>query len=470
MRKKLAKTKRWVVKIGSALLTNDGQGLNKSGIASWVAQLAALRAQGLDIILVSSGSVAVGMRSLGWEQRPSSVRQLQAAAAVGQMGLVNAYQREFDKLDIKAAQVLISHDDISNRKRYLNARRSLETLLELNVIPIVNENDSVATEEISFGDNDTLAGALVGLVGADKFIMLTDQVGICSGDPTKDSNVNLLSEIDLDDPSIDLSSQLEGSSGQVGRGGMKTKIQASRIALAAGAKTWVADGRQENTLKAIFNNEKIGTILLSQRSQRQSRKTWIASLGSPAGSVCLDNGAVLAVNKKGSSLLAAGIIKVSGDFDTGALIVCEDENGQEIARGLTNLNSKDIDLVKGLNSKELLEKLDQAADEEIIHRNNLILSYRVLTFLFRRDFILAALFLCITFLLAKLSRALSAFLKAPLASSLSLAETALSTAFTAVLAVDLCVLLRAFLFTFCLALLIADFIFAICLCISKSRA
>jgi len=290
------------------------------------------------------------------------------------MGLVNAYQREFNKFDVKAAQVLISHDDISNRKRYLNARRSLETLLELKVIPIVNENDSVATEEISFGDNDTLAGALVGLVGADKFIMLTDQVGICSGDPTKDSNVNLLSEIDLDDPSIDLSSQLEGSSGQVGRGGMKTKIKASRIALAAGAKTWVADGRQENTLKAIFNNEKIGTILLSQRSQRQSRKTWIASLGSPAGSVCLDNGAVLAVNKKGSSLLAAGIIKVSGDFDTGALIVCEDENGREIARGLTNLNSKDIDLVKGLNSKELLEKLDQAADEEIIHRNNLILS------------------------------------------------------------------------------------------------
>ena len=290
------------------------------------------------------------------------------------MGLVNAYQREFNKFDVKAAQVLISHDDISNRKRYLNARRSLETLLELKAIPIVNENDSVATEEISFGDNDTLAGALVGLVGADKFIMLTDQVGICSGDPTKDSNVNLLSEIDLDDPSIDLSSQLEGSSGQVGRGGMKTKIKASRIALAAGAKTWVADGRQENTLKAIFNNEKIGTILLSQRSQRQSRKTWIASLGSPAGSVCLDNGAVLAVNKKGSSLLAAGIIKVSGDFDTGALIVCEDENGQEIARGLTNLNSKDIDLVKGLNSKELLEKLDQAADEEIIHRNNLILS------------------------------------------------------------------------------------------------
>jgi|TARA_B110000196_G_C21120436_1_gene652922 glutamate 5-kinase len=368
------KKERWVIKAGSSLVAGIESGINSLFIENLVSQVNYLIKKNIEVIIVSSGAVAKGMQELNLKERPSTLHLLQAAAAVGQMGLVNAYQREFNKFDVKAAQVLISHDDISNRKRYLNARRSLETLLELKVIPIVNENDSVATEEISFGDNDTLAGALVGLVGADKFIMLTDQVGICSGDPTKDSNVNLLSEIDLDDPSIDLSSQLEGSSGQVGRGGMKTKIKASRIALAAGAKTWVADGRQENTLKAIFNNEKIGTILLSQRSQRQSRKTWIASLGSPAGSVCLDNGAVLAVNKKGSSLLAAGIIKVSGDFDTGALIVCEDENGREIARGLTNLNSKDIDLVKGLNSKELLEKLDQAADEEIIHRNNLILS------------------------------------------------------------------------------------------------
>jgi len=368
------KKERWVIKAGSSLVAGIESGINSLFIENLVSQVDYLIKKNVEVIIVSSGAVAKGMQELNLKERPSTLHLLQAAAAVGQMGLVNAYQREFNKFDVKAAQVLISHDDISNRKRYLNARRSLETLLELKVIPIVNENDSVATEEISFGDNDTLAGALVGLVGADKFIMLTDQVGICSGDPTKDSNVNLLSEIDLDDPSIDLSSQLEGSSGQVGRGGMKTKIKASRIALAAGAKTWVADGRQENTLKAIFNNEKIGTILLSQRSQRQSRKTWIASLGSPAGSVCLDNGAVLAVNKKGSSLLAAGIIKVSGDFDTGALIVCEDENGREIARGLTNLNSKDIDLVKGLNSKELLEKLDQAADEEIIHRNNLILS------------------------------------------------------------------------------------------------
>ena len=368
------KKERWVIKAGSSLVAGIESGINSLFIENLVSQVDYLIKKNVEVIIVSSGAVAKGMQELNLKERPSTLHLLQAAAAVGQMGLVNAYQREFNKFDVKAAQVLISHDDISNRKRYLNARRSLDTLLELKVIPIVNENDSVATEEISFGDNDTLAGALVGLVGADKFIMLTDQVGICSGDPTKDSNVNLLSEIDLDDPSIDLSSQLEGSSGQVGRGGMKTKIKASRIALAAGAKTWVADGRQENTLKAIFNNEKIGTILLSQRSQRQSRKTWIASLGSPAGSVCLDNGAVLAVNKKGSSLLAAGIIKVSGDFDTGALIVCEDENGREIARGLTNLNSKDIDLVKGLNSKELLEKLDQAADEEIIHRNNLILS------------------------------------------------------------------------------------------------
>ena len=368
------KKERWVIKAGSSLVAGIESGINSLFIENLVSQVIYLIKKNIEVIVVSSGAVAKGMQELNLKDRPSTLHLLQAAAAVGQMGLVNAYQREFDKFNVKAAQVLISHDDISNRKRYLNARRSLETLLELNVIPIVNENDSVATEEISFGDNDTLAGALVGLVSADKFIMLTDQDGIFSGDPTQDSNVELLSEIDLDDPSLDLSSQLEGSSGRVGRGGMKTKITASRIALDAGAKTWVADGRQENTLKAIFNNEKIGTILLSQRSQLQSRKTWIASLGSPAGSVCLDNGAVVAINEKGSSLLAAGITSVSGDFDTGALIICEDENGYEIARGLTNLNSEDINLVKGLNSKQLLEKLDQAADEEIIHRNNLILS------------------------------------------------------------------------------------------------
>lgn len=365
---------RWVIKAGSSLVAGTESGINSLFIESLVSQVNYLIEKHIEVIVVSSGAVAKGMQELNLKDRPSTLHLLQAAAAIGQMGLVNAYQKEFNKFSLKAAQVLISHDDISNRKRYLNARRSLETLLELNVIPIVNENDSVATEEISFGDNDTLAGALVGLVSADKFIMLTDQIGICSGDPTEDSDVVLLSEIDLDDSSLDLSSQLESSSGRVGRGGMKTKINASRIALDSGAKTWVADGRHNNTLKDIFNGEKVGTVLLSQRSQLQSRKTWIASLGSPAGSVCLDKGAVIAINKKGSSLLAAGIIGVSGNFDTGALIICEDENGKEIARGLTNLNSEDIDLVKGLNSRQLLEKLNQAADEEIIHRNNLILS------------------------------------------------------------------------------------------------
>ena len=365
---------RWVIKAGSSLVAGTESGINSLFIESLVSQVNYLIEKDIEVIVVSSGAVAKGMQELNLKDRPSTLHLLQAAAAIGQMGLVNAYQKEFNKFSLKAAQVLISHDDISNRKRYLNARRSLETLLELNVIPIVNENDSVATEEISFGDNDTLAGALVGLVSADKFIMLTDQIGICSGDPTEDSDVVLLSEIDLDDSSFDLSSQLESSSGRVGRGGMKTKINASRIALDSGAKTWVADGRHNNTLKDIFNGEKVGTVLLSQRSQLQSRKTWIASLGSPAGSVCLDKGAVIAINKKGSSLLAAGIIGVSGNFDTGALIICEDENGKEIARGLTNLNSEDIDLVKGLNSRQLLEKLNQAADEEIIHRNNLILS------------------------------------------------------------------------------------------------
>ena len=243
---------RWVIKAGSSLVAGTESGINSLFIESLVSQVNYLIERDIEVIVVSSGAVAKGMQELNLKDRPSTLHLLQAAAAIGQMGLVNAYQKEFDKFGLKAAQVLISHDDISNRKRYLNARRSLETLLELNVIPIVNENDSVATEEISFGDNDTLAGALVGLVSADKFIMLTDQIGICSGDPTQDSDVVLLSEIDLDDPSVDLSSQLGSSSGRVGRGGMKTKIKASRIALDSGAKTWVADGRQNNTLKDIF--------------------------------------------------------------------------------------------------------------------------------------------------------------------------------------------------------------------------
>jgi len=314
------------------------------------------------------------MHELNLKDRPSTLHLLQASAAVGQMGLINAYQKEFDKYNLKAAQVLISHDDIANRKRYLNARRSLETLLELRVVPIVNENDSVATEEISFGDNDTLAGALSGLVGADYFIMLTDQEGICTGDPSKDASAVLIPRIDLDDTSIDLSPQLEGSSGVLGRGGMKTKIKASRIALDAGCKTWVADGRNNSTLKDIAKGEIVGTTIISQRSQLQSRKTWIASLGLPAGNISLDTGAVSAICLNGKSLLAVGIKSVSGSFERGDLIICEDKEGKEVARGLANFSSAEINIIKGLNSSDLLEKLDHAADEEVIHRNNLIVS------------------------------------------------------------------------------------------------
>lgn len=366
--------KRWIVKAGSSLVAGGDGGINISFIENLVSQVNALLDRDIEVIIVSSGAVAKGMHELGLKERPSTLHLLQASAALGQMGLINAYQQEFDKYNLKAAQVLISHDDISDRKRYLNARRSLETLLELKVVPIVNENDSVATEEISFGDNDTLAGALSGLVNADRFIMLTDQEGICSEDPRSNPSAILLKEIDLDDPNLDLTKQLEGSSGLLGRGGMKTKIKASRIALNSGSETWVVDGRSGSTLIDIANNLKVGTSIISQRSQLQSRKTWIASLGLPLGTIVIDGGAVEAIHREGRSLLAVGVVAVRGNFDRGDLIICEDSKGKAVAKGLSNFSSEEVALVKGLNTKELLKKLDQVADEEIIHRNNLILS------------------------------------------------------------------------------------------------
>jgi glutamate 5-kinase len=365
---------RWIVKAGSSLVAGGDNGINESFIENLVSQVDYLLQQDIEVIVVSSGAVAKGMHELNLRERPSTLHLLQASAAVGQMGLINTYQKEFDKYNLKAAQVLISHDDIANRKRYLNAKRSLETLLELKVVPIVNENDCVATEEISFGDNDTLAGALSGLVSADYFIMLTDQEGICTGDPSKDASAVLIPKIDIDDSSIDLSTQLEGSSGVLGRGGMKTKIKASRIALDSGCKTWVVDGRNNSTLKDIANGKAVGTSIISQRSQLQSRKTWIASLGLPSGNIILDGGAVSAVCLNGKSLLAVGIKSVAGSFERGDLIICEDREGKEVARGLTNFSSSEINLIKGLNSSQLLENLDHAVDEEVIHRNNLIVT------------------------------------------------------------------------------------------------
>ena len=371
------KTKqRWVIKAGSSLLSGGDSGINKVFIENLVSQVSYLLSKDIEVILVSSGAIAKGMHELNLKKRPSSIHLLQASAAIGQMGLINAYQEEFDKFDLKAAQILISHDDINNRNRYLNARRSIETLLELKVVPIVNENDTVATEEISFGDNDTLAGSLVGLVTANRLVMLTDQVGVCTGDPQNDPLAELIEEIDLEDKNLDLSKQVAGSSGTLGRGGMRTKLDAAKKALNSGANSWVVDGREKRILESIWLEEPAGTKIFGLRSKLQSRKSWIDSLGLALGKIIIDKGAVKSITENGSSLLAVGITSIEGDFGRGSLIVCYDEEGQEIAKGLSNFNSNEIKKIRGLHSKEFSKILGYTSDEEVIHRNNFVLSER----------------------------------------------------------------------------------------------
>ena len=364
---------RWVIKAGSSLVAGNDAGIDKSFIQNLVSQVNKLLKQGIQVIIVSSGAVAKGMYELNLKERPISLHLLQATAAVGQLGLINSYQLEFSNFDIRTAQVLISHDDIANRERYLNARRSLTTLLEMGVVPIVNENDSVSTEEISFGDNDTLAGAIVGLTDADRFVMLSDQKGVYSQDPRKEKNVKLLSTINLDDASIEIDRITKGSSGILGRGGMKTKIKAARLSLNSGAKTWVADGNDPEALIKIFNGQQVGTLFEGERDKLQSRKKWIASLGIPKGKLILDDGAAKAIVEDGSSLLPVGVTTIEGEFEKGALVICLNNN-EEVAKGFCNFNSLELKLILGLKSEEISSTLGYASEEEVIHRDNLVLS------------------------------------------------------------------------------------------------
>ena len=378
---------RWVIKAGSSLVAGNDDGINKLFIKNLVLQVSQLLEEGIQVIIVSSGAVAKGMHELNLNERPDSLNLLQAAAAIGQLGLIDSYKSEFSNFEIKTAQVLISQDDIANRERYLNARNSLMTLLELGVVPIINENDSVSIEEISFGDNDTLAGAktwvadgndtlagaIVGLTDADKFIMLTDEQGVFSQDPKKYKNAKLLTKINLDDQSLEINKIVEGTAGILGRGGMKTKIKAARLSLDAGAKTWVADGNDGNILTDIFYGQEVGTFFEGERDKLQSRKTWIASLGSPKGQLLIDDGAAKAISDGGSSLLPVGITAIEGDFEKGALVACVNQD-EEIARGFSNFNSFEINLILGLKSGEINTKLGYASAKEVIHRDNLILS------------------------------------------------------------------------------------------------
>jgi glutamate 5-kinase len=370
---KTSECRRWVIKIGSALLTNDGQGLAVEAIDSWVRQMAELQQQGHEILLVSSGAVAEGMTRLGWSRRPHALHELQAAAAVGQMGLVQAYESRFQQYGLHTAQVLLTHDDLANRQRYLNARSTLRTLLALGVIPVVNENDTVTTEEIRFGDNDTLAALVANLIEADVLIFLTDQPGMLDGDPRSNPDARLIPEAQAGDPVLE--TMAAGSGGVLGRGGMLTKVRAAARAARSGAMTLIASGRESNILLRIAAGEALGTRLHPACEPVAARKQWLAGQMQVRGRLLLDAGAVKVLRSAGSSLLPVGVTTVEGAFERGDLVLCAGPDGAEVARGLVNYNAAESRRIVGQPSSRIEALLGYVDEPELIHRDNLVLTW-----------------------------------------------------------------------------------------------
>lgn len=364
--------RRWVIKIGSALLTNDGAGLDRNAIDSWVEQIAQLPAAGNEVVLVSSGAIAEGIVRLGWKTRPDSIHELQAAAAVGQMGLIQAYESSFMRFDRHTAQILLDHDDMANRQRYLNARGALQTLIGLNVVPIVNENDTVVTDEIRFGDNDRLAALVANLIDADMLVILTDKDGLYDANPDTHPDAQLISEAMATDTKLD--SLAGGSSGTLGRGGMVTKLQAARLAARSGCSTVIAGGRNQHILHQVAAGKTVGTLLSAGQKPLAARKQWLAGQLQVKGSLVLDAGAVKVLTDQGRSLLAVGVSAVKGKFTRGELVSCVDGNGIEIARGLVNYNSDEADRIKGQSTESISSILGYREDDELIHRDNLVVS------------------------------------------------------------------------------------------------
>ncbi|MEO5703256.1 MAG: glutamate 5-kinase [Gammaproteobacteria bacterium] len=370
-RERLGTARRWVIKIGSALLTDDGRGLDTGAIKAWVEQIVRLRARGTEIVLVSSGAVAEGMKRLGWTQRPRAVHELQAAAAVGQMGLVQTYESHFQVHGIHTAQILLTHEDLSNRKRYLNARSTLRTLLNLGVIPVINENDTVATDEIRVGDNDTLAALVTNLVEAELLVILTDQAGMFDRDPRSNPDAKLIQEAYAGDVQLEL---MAGSgSGSLGRGGMLTKVQAATRAARSGAATIIVSGREPRVMERIADGADIGTLLLPRQEPLAARKRWLAGHLQLRGRLTLDAGAVKVLREAGRSLLAVGVVAVEGDFMRGEMVACIDSRGQEIARGLVNYNVSETRRIMRQPSDKIAELLGYVDEPELIHRDNLVL-------------------------------------------------------------------------------------------------
>lgn len=366
----LAQARRLVVKVGSALITNNGTGVDHAAIATWARQIAGLRAAGKEVLLVSSGAIACGMQRLGWESRPKEVHELQACAAVGQMGLAQIYQEAFGQHQVNTAQILLTHDDLADRKRYLNARSTLNTLLELGVVPIINENDTVVTDEIKFGDNDTLGALVANAVEADALIILTDQPGLYTADPRKDPAAVLISTAVAGESKLE--AMAGGAGTRVGTGGMITKVLAAKRAARSGAHTVIASGREPDVIARLAAGEPIGTLLQSQTEPLAARKQWLADHLQTAGQLYLDEGAWNAL-KEGKSLLPIGILSVIGDFERGAAVACIAPDGREVARGLSNYGSSDARRIARRPSHDIEARLGYVDEPEMIHRDNLIL-------------------------------------------------------------------------------------------------
>ncbi len=371
-RHELGQASRIVVKIGSALLTGGGRGLDQTAIAGWVAQIAETARSGREVLLVSSGSVAEGMCRLGWKSRPGSLHELQAAASVGQMGLVQTWESLFQRHGLHTAQILLTHDDLSNRTRYLNARGTLLTLLGLGVIPVINENDTVATEEIRFGDNDTLAALVANLLEAELLVILTDQPGLFERDPSLDPTARLIHEARTSDPH--LGEMVGESRSGLGRGGMVTKLRAARLASRSGASTVIVGGREPDVLTRLLAGERLGTLLVSDETPLQARKRWLAGQLKLKGTLHLDAGAARVVRESGKSLLSIGVTAVEGGFVRGDLVACVDLDGSEVARGLVNYGAEEARLIMRQPSHRIETLLGYVDEPELIHRDNLVLS------------------------------------------------------------------------------------------------
>lgn len=367
----LQTARRVVVKVGSSLVTNEGRGLDHAAVARWAAEISALRREGREVVLVSSGAIAEGMQRLGWAARPKAIHELQAAAAVGQMGLVQAYEAAFAGYGLHTAQILLTHDDLADRRRYLNARSTLRTLIALSVIPIINENDTVTTDEIRVGDNDTLGALVTNLIEADVLVLLTDQQGLYTADPRRDSQATLVRTARAGDPALE--AMAGGAGSEIGRGGMLTKVLAAKRAARSGASTVIACGREPDVLTRLAAGEAVGTALVAEAQTLAARKQWLADHVQLAGRLVLDAGAVRALSREGKSLLPIGVVAVEGSFERGEVVGCFAPDGREVARGLVNYGAADAARILRQPSSQIEAILGWVDEPELIHRDNLVL-------------------------------------------------------------------------------------------------